>query len=355
MRYVSIRHGGTSIKTDKEINGLSLCCVGSGTVIEYVEAFANDDDGFEFFGGTVNTKHLVSAFCLDEEFDIDQGYRGNNQFWFGIHPYNYSGQFGGEWNGEPNGIAVSNAPIGTFTIYNMTLVGGGPDQALRVRDYAAPQVYNSVFTEFTTRGIRVDDPGSVFFSNGTIKFQETLWNTNTGPSSAVASNYVFNVTSLSNVFVNPLLTGISYTGNFGMDPRPKAASKATFSSVTAPNDGFLTPVSYKGAFTMNNNWAVQWTAMGEYCVMSPRFGVNQSLCDAVTPVCPQPTLSIKLNGANVDVSWASTLGCDYQLESKSPLTGLWGSVGGLVSGDGTTKTVPVPAAGTEQYFRLVVQ
>ncbi len=112
MRYVSIRHGGTAIKTDKEINGLSLCCVGSGTVIEYVEAFANDDDGFEFFGGTVNTKHLVSAFCLDEEFDIDQGYRGNNQFWFGIHPFNYSGQFGGEWNGEPNGIAVSNAPLG---------------------------------------------------------------------------------------------------------------------------------------------------------------------------------------------------------------------------------------------------
>ena len=57
LRYVSIRHGGTDIGSGKEINGLTLGAVGSGTTIEYVEVFNNNDDGFEWFGGTVNCKY----------------------------------------------------------------------------------------------------------------------------------------------------------------------------------------------------------------------------------------------------------------------------------------------------------
>src|SRR6266498_563806 len=47
MRYVSIRHGGIVIEQNKEINGLSLCAVGRGTTIEFVEAYGTADDGFE--------------------------------------------------------------------------------------------------------------------------------------------------------------------------------------------------------------------------------------------------------------------------------------------------------------------
>jgi hypothetical protein len=54
IRYVSIRHGGAQLSTDNEINGLTLGGVGSGTTIDYVEVFANEDDGIEFFGGTVS-------------------------------------------------------------------------------------------------------------------------------------------------------------------------------------------------------------------------------------------------------------------------------------------------------------
>ena len=65
-------------------NGLTLGGVGSATDIDHVEVYANADDGIEFFGGTVNTSHLVAAFCQDDSFDIDQGYSGTNQFWFAI-------------------------------------------------------------------------------------------------------------------------------------------------------------------------------------------------------------------------------------------------------------------------------
>ncbi|MEW6158554.1 MAG: hypothetical protein AB1813_14065, partial [Verrucomicrobiota bacterium] len=105
LRYVSIRHAGVVFQPNKELNGLSLCAVGRGTVIEHVETYATADDGFEFFGGTVNTKYLVSAFNDDDAFDIDQGFRGKNQFWFSIQEPGKK-DHGGEWNGEPNGIAV---------------------------------------------------------------------------------------------------------------------------------------------------------------------------------------------------------------------------------------------------------
>jgi len=86
LRYVSIRHTGHEFAPAKELNGLTMGGVGSGTVIEFVEVFACSDDAFEWWGGTVSAKHLVAAFCEDDDFDTDQGYRGTNQFWFGIKP-----------------------------------------------------------------------------------------------------------------------------------------------------------------------------------------------------------------------------------------------------------------------------
>src|SRR4030095_1241279 len=71
LRYVSIRHGGVKLLPNKEINGLSMGGVGRGTTIDHIEAYAIADDGFEFFGGTVNTHHCVSAFCDDDGFDAD--------------------------------------------------------------------------------------------------------------------------------------------------------------------------------------------------------------------------------------------------------------------------------------------
>ena len=74
--------------------------MGRGTTIEFVEVFNNSDDGVEFFGGTVNTRFMVMAFNEDESFDIDQGYRGKNQFWFAIQKSVGTGSnYGGEHDG----------------------------------------------------------------------------------------------------------------------------------------------------------------------------------------------------------------------------------------------------------------
>ncbi|MEQ9378410.1 MAG: hypothetical protein RIG68_24680, partial [Imperialibacter sp.] len=86
IRYVSLRHTGKAVgdQAGNEIQGLTLGGVGRGTTIEYVESFASDDDGFEWFGGTVDAKYLVSAFNSDDAFDWDEGFNGRGQFWFAI-------------------------------------------------------------------------------------------------------------------------------------------------------------------------------------------------------------------------------------------------------------------------------
>jgi hypothetical protein len=76
LRYISIRHGGANIGEGNEINGLTLGGVGSGTVIEYIEVIANQDDGVEFFGGTVNASNVLVWNSGDDAIDTDQAWNG---------------------------------------------------------------------------------------------------------------------------------------------------------------------------------------------------------------------------------------------------------------------------------------
>lgn len=76
IRYISIRHGGSNIGEGNEINGLTLGGVGSGTVVEYVEVVGNQDDGIEWFGGTVNVKHALVWYAGDDAIDTDQSWGG---------------------------------------------------------------------------------------------------------------------------------------------------------------------------------------------------------------------------------------------------------------------------------------
>ncbi|WP_296698971.1 hypothetical protein [Algoriphagus sp.] len=76
LKYVSIRHGGANIGEGNEINGLTLGAVGSGTVIENIEVIGNQDDGIEWFGGTVNVKNALVWNPGDDGMDTDQAWAG---------------------------------------------------------------------------------------------------------------------------------------------------------------------------------------------------------------------------------------------------------------------------------------
>ena len=76
IKYVSIRHGGANIGSGNEINGLTLGGVGSGTTIENIEVVSNQDDGIEWFGGTVNVSNVVVWNAGDDGIDTDQSWGG---------------------------------------------------------------------------------------------------------------------------------------------------------------------------------------------------------------------------------------------------------------------------------------
>ena len=367
MRYVSIRHAGVVFQPNKELNGLSLGAVGRGTVVEYVEAYAAADDGFEFFGGTVNTKYLVSAFNDDDGFDIDMGYRGKNQFWFSIQERGKKDN-GGEWNGEPNGVSVNAAPIANYEIYNATWIGAGTNttsnRGIIAREYAAPKLYNSILTEFGGSGLNIDVKSAIHLTNGLLDIRDNLWwnfATN-GVAVALAENaqaqVIFTDAARSNLNVNPLLRGIARTNSvaYRLDPRPATNSPALNSPRTAPNDGFYTPVAYKGAFN-RVNWATDWTFLGESCLIATAGAGTPKAPVAAAPTCIATTLAIVQNGANVDITFASVSGAGYRLlTSNDPTASLatWSNAGTLTAA-GATSTFSVPTSGAGRFFVVVCQ
>lgn len=122
IRYLRIEYAGAAFNSEKEFNGVSLFGVGSGTTFEYVEAYQGADDGFEFFGGTVNTSNLISFGNEDDQFDWTEGWVGTNSNWYGKVSFG-KGNRGIEADNFELGFA--NTPISTPTISNLTLVGPG--------------------------------------------------------------------------------------------------------------------------------------------------------------------------------------------------------------------------------------
>jgi len=275
IRFVSIRHAGSNIGQDNEINGLTMGAVGSGTTIEYIEVFANQDDGYEWFGGTVNTKYIIAAFCGDDGFDYDEGFRGKGQFWFSIQDDKIGGS-AGEHDGGTS--PEDGQPYAIPVIYNATYIGSGMNSTntkntpfINMRDNAGGKYYSSIFMEGTGYGLQIEDLPSGEDSKarleaGDLEYTNNLWY-NFKSGIADASKYQFILDYLTNPSNNnrvsdPMLNSISRTNDGKLDPRPSENSPAFTGYKMAPNDGFYSQVNYCGAFG-ENNWAVDWSFLGD--------------------------------------------------------------------------------------------
>lgn len=76
LRYVRVEYTGFAFDEEHEANGITFYGVGNGTTVEYCQAYKGSDDGFEFFGGSVNVSNLVSVSCSDDSFDWTEGWNG---------------------------------------------------------------------------------------------------------------------------------------------------------------------------------------------------------------------------------------------------------------------------------------
>lgn len=112
ITYISIRHGGSNIGEGNEINGLTLGGVGRGTVIENVEIVANQDDGVEFFGGTVNVKNVLVWNSFDDAVDTDQAWSGTIDNFAVISPGGSAFELDGpEGSFTSNGHTITNGTV----------------------------------------------------------------------------------------------------------------------------------------------------------------------------------------------------------------------------------------------------
>lgn len=282
LSYISLRHGGTNIGSGNEINGLTLGGVGRGTQISFIEVYGNDDDGFEWFGGTVNTSYLASIYNQDDAFDWDFGYRGQNQFWFAYQEPDFAGNDRGmELDGAHSGnLATPN--FSQPTIYNITLIGPGTQigttpggaNAIFMTEGNGGFIRNSIFANFRS-GINLTDVGAPGMNtmdrlaNEELAFQNNIfWNIGAYTNlDEVAEGYAplaTHLTANGNAYVNPGLFNIAAGSLNPMPATDGPAYQDLYEIPVAAVDGFdYEDVNYKGAFG-DTNWLIGWSAADAY-------------------------------------------------------------------------------------------
>lgn len=111
IKYVSIRHGGANIGEGNEINGLTLGGVGSETIIENVEIVSNQDDGIEWFGGTVNVKNAIVWNTGDDAIDTDQSWAGTLDNFIVVNPGDECFELDGPEGSMEAGHTIKNGTV----------------------------------------------------------------------------------------------------------------------------------------------------------------------------------------------------------------------------------------------------
>jgi hypothetical protein len=180
LKYVRIEYAGVELTPNNETNSLTMGGVGSGTTVEYVQVSFGGDDGFEWFGGTVNAKYLVSLSTWDDDFDTDYGWGGNVQWGLVVRNPFYADQSGSnafESDNQGNGNTIAGVCDGTTNtgctrgvFSNITVLGprdlqsrtisANYQNAMHIRRRSAISVFNSFFSGYRV-GLRIDDQGTL--------------------------------------------------------------------------------------------------------------------------------------------------------------------------------------------------
>jgi hypothetical protein len=320
LRYVRIEFAGFPTAPNEELNSLTMAAVGAGTTIEYVQVLQGLDDSFEWFGGAVNGRFLVSYEAGDDHFDASEGYVGRNQFMIAfqsIRPEARPGLAGGVASDpqaiENDGCWAENCAAGganeqrgnstPFTIpvfANFTLVGApagawettGGNYGMMIRRGTGGLYVNGVVTRFSREAISMRgqdtqdrwDQGNLRFANLYISQTAGAFQPeNLGAAyasrqftvSLAANNLELGAAPAAQLFTAlPATTVAATAASFNW--RPAAGSPIATGGLTSfgglpaqlqqatagnanPNSA-ITPTAYRGAADPNGPaWWAGWT------------------------------------------------------------------------------------------------
>ena len=265
LRFVRVEFAGGSSDTTNRPASIGFHGVGSGTVIDHVQAHGGAGDGIAFRGGTAHCGFCVSSGARYDSLDWAEGWRGTAQ-----HMYIQQGSQG------EHGIEASDSSSASTTQsqlraaqYNVTLVGGASlddgsssGDGIRLDSGATLSARNVVLTGFGGAALDVQgDSVATFMAGGASSLRNALLHANGGLlEAAQIKGGVDSYIDFTDM--DPMLRNIRYEGN--PDPRPKHGSPALEFGVSAipPADGTLTSTAeYIGAFG-TRNWLEEWTFFG---------------------------------------------------------------------------------------------
>jgi len=186
LKFVRIEFPGIPFVPDKEINGLTMGAVGSGTTLDYIQVSYCGDDSYEWFGGKVNAKHLIAYRGWDDDFDTDFGYRGMIQYAVSLRDKDIAdpGSGSNSFESDNDGSGSTNTPVTQPIFSNVssfgpkytvgTSINSNFKRAMHLRRNTRTTVYNSVFAGWPT-GLFID--GTAAQGNATagdMKMQRTV-------------------------------------------------------------------------------------------------------------------------------------------------------------------------------------
>jgi hypothetical protein len=275
LRFVRIEYAGIPFQLNNETNGLTLAGVGSGTIIDYVQVSHSGDDAFEFFGGTVNCKHLIAYGSKDDDFDCDLGYRGNIQFGLAVRNpelSDVSGSNGLEIDNDNAGNPTTPKTRPTFT--NLTIVGptGAMDdnyrRAAHLRRNAEPAIYNSLFIGNFPVGLFIDGISTITNAQNNLLEIKTTYFADapellkTTESSFNINQWFSNAAWKNTAMATSAPLGLVAPFNLN-DPNAQPNSNSTIATGASftpqrANISFFEKVNYIGAFSTIEDWSCGW-------------------------------------------------------------------------------------------------
>ncbi len=266
VRYVRLEYTGGKINADAEYNGLSLYGVGSGTTLEFIQAFNGNDDGIEFFGGTANLKYGVVTGAGDDSFDWTDGWNGNGQFWIAQQTTN-----AGDRGIEADNLKSNNAaaPFSNPTLANITLIGAddgdGKNKGILLRRGTKLTLHNAIVKGFPSKGVELNDAqtftnlnANEIVINNSIIQNENAFDVSSGTATVDLSdfsafyNYTTGGTEIPDAFeINGIVGTYSYT----------AAADGVDNFDPSTLGAFFTAANYAGALQKDDTWTNGWTRL----------------------------------------------------------------------------------------------
>ena len=304
MQYVRVEFAGYAVLPNVELNTFTFAAVGSGTTLDHLQSIAGLDDSFEWFGGAVNGRYLVSYEAGDDHFDAAEGYRGKNQFLIAMQstqipvPASSGGLAADPQGFEIDGCDITSTGCGVTTgasgqsatpytmpvFANFTVIGTGTTTTsgssggvgIVARRGTGGTFLNGVVVRYPRRSISVRDTTTfnrvavdslsmrnVFLAdNAAGNFDSTGTKTRLG-----ATNFEESAATAASLFVSLPAAGTVFLAGT-IDLTPAAASPiatgglATFTGPIAARAGtFVTGTAYRGAVDpAGPRWWDGWTA-----------------------------------------------------------------------------------------------